>query len=156
MEDKKESAICVGLPLFKCHKEVRAAKILTIPPRSTDPLEGSVLGRDNGDKIIVTADWLKRNPSVEPGGYYVVYQDGYTAFSPAVAFEGGYARVDDSYQGRVVREKADLDEKLLKLVSFIDGEKPVGFTRASFPLLKRQAEIMTEYSCILGERIASF
>lgn len=27
------------------------------------------------------------------GGYYVVYDDGYTSYSPAKAFEEGYARI---------------------------------------------------------------
>lgn len=31
----------------------------------------------------------------EAGGYYVVYEDGYTSFSPAEAFEGGYTLVMD-------------------------------------------------------------
>ena len=36
--------------------------------------------------------WLdKHNPAV--GGYYVVYKDGYESFSPAQAFEEGYARI---------------------------------------------------------------
>lgn len=31
---------------------------------------------------------IKHNP--KPGGYYVVYADGYKSFSPAEAFELGY------------------------------------------------------------------
>ena len=33
----------------------------------------------------------KHNPQV--GGYYVLYKDGYTSFSPAEAFETGYERI---------------------------------------------------------------
>jgi hypothetical protein len=33
----------------------------------------------------------KHNP--QPGGYYVVYKDGYKSFSPAQAFEEGYTRI---------------------------------------------------------------
>ena len=29
----------------------------------------------------------------QPGGYYVVYKDGYKSFSPAEAFEDGYTRI---------------------------------------------------------------
>ena len=39
-------------------------------------------------------DWEymhKHKPEV--GGYYVVYEDGYKSFSPAKAFEDGYAAV---------------------------------------------------------------
>lgn len=34
----------------------------------------------------------KHNPAV--GGYYVVYKDGYKSYSPADAFEDGYARMN--------------------------------------------------------------
>jgi hypothetical protein len=27
------------------------------------------------------------------GGYFVVYDDGYTSYSPAAAFESGYSRI---------------------------------------------------------------
>jgi hypothetical protein len=33
---------------------------------------------------------LKHDP--RPGGYYVVYEDGYKSFSPADAFEKGYTK----------------------------------------------------------------
>ena len=33
----------------------------------------------------------KHKPEV--GGYYVVYEDGYKSFSPALAFESGYKRI---------------------------------------------------------------
>jgi hypothetical protein len=33
-------------------------------------------------------------PSHLVGGYYVVYEDGYDSFSPAAAFEAGYAALD--------------------------------------------------------------
>jgi len=44
--------------------------------------------------IEVSRDWmLKHNPT--PGGYYVVYNDGYASFSPAEAFETGYELIDN-------------------------------------------------------------
>ena len=40
----------------------------------------------------VSGDYLaKHNP--QPGGYWVQYADGYTSFSPAQAFEEGYALI---------------------------------------------------------------
>jgi len=33
----------------------------------------------------------EHNP--QPGGYFVVYKDGYKSFSPAKAFEEGYTRI---------------------------------------------------------------
>ena len=43
--------------------------------------------------ITVDATWIqKHNPGV--GGYYVVYDDGYASYSPAKAFEPGYAKIE--------------------------------------------------------------
>lgn len=40
----------------------------------------------------VPADYVVKHKP-EPGGYYVVYDDGYKSFSPAKAFEEGYAKI---------------------------------------------------------------
>ena len=60
------------------------------------------------------------------------------------------------YQVRVVKEKADLDEKLAKLRLFCHGE-----TFSTLPIvdqdhLNMQRNAMATYSAILGERIARF
>lgn len=69
------------MPKYRCHKEVWALKIATIvidgegePNRETD---GSAM----------------RKHKPQAGGYYVLYKDGYTSFSPADAFEDGYTRI---------------------------------------------------------------
>ena len=42
--------------------------------------------------VYVSGDYLgKHTPQL--GGYYVVYDDGYSSFSPAKAFEEGYTRL---------------------------------------------------------------
>jgi len=61
------------------------------------------------------------------------------------------------HQQRVVDEKTELDDKLTKLMSFIDGN-PV---YAELPedeqkRLKEQAIFMRGYSDVLAERIAAF
>lgn len=85
----------MDLPRYKCHKEVNAAKIEHIQPYGTD---GSLslqllIGEKDGVKshtgIDMTADWVAKHKP-EAGGYLVVYEDGYTSYSPAKAFEGGY------------------------------------------------------------------
>ena len=80
------------LPRYKCHKEVHALKIAAIH-----------YGEANGPAVITPAETgyapfrvnkeyvRKHNP--QPGGYYVVYEDGYKSFSPANAFEQGYSRI---------------------------------------------------------------
>lgn len=86
------------MPRYKCHKEVWALKIADIKrdgegeDRETDgsamitPLEPGYA------PFRVDHEYMrKHNPQV--GGYYVVYQDGYTSFSPSDAFEDGYTRM---------------------------------------------------------------
>ncbi len=89
------------IPKYKSHKEVHALKIDTINLDSD-----MAVGREtDGSAIIVPAEdgyasfrvdhayVSKHNP--KPGGYYVVYKDGYESFSPAEAFEDGYTLIED-------------------------------------------------------------
>ena len=71
------------LPLYTCHKKVRAAKIGGI---------GTENIMTEGAKVLwVGEDWIKKHQP-EIGGYLVVYEDGYTSYSPAKAFEEGYTK----------------------------------------------------------------
>lgn len=89
------------LPQYQCHKRVWALKIKAVTRNSVleavsgDASQGSALitPADAGyAEFRVDAEYLrKHNP--QPGGYYVVYEDGYTSFSPAEAFESGYTRI---------------------------------------------------------------
>lgn len=93
------------LPLFQCHKQVRAAKILSItgPEGFTDGHAELVLDLQDtrilpviGHMVVdVAASWLTRNPAVAVGGYFVQYLEGdsYSSYSPAGPFEGGYTLV---------------------------------------------------------------
>jgi hypothetical protein len=80
------------MPQYKCHKVVCAVKILAISPiveqdgcrRLISDLAGETM------TIRVDHDYMQKHKPV-PGGYYVVYQDGYRSFSPATAFEEGYS-----------------------------------------------------------------
>lgn len=92
------------MPLYQCHKQVRAAKIIDIRhgiaggmtelrldlPEVAHPVHGMVK-----PTVLVDAAWLTRNPAVAVGGYFVQYQqeDRYTAYSPAAPFEGGYTKI---------------------------------------------------------------
>ena len=76
------------LPKYKCHKVVHALKIghLVVSPGTgydMIPEDGRF-----GSVYLDAAYMEKHNP--KPGGYYVVYEDGYKSFSPAEVFEGGY------------------------------------------------------------------
>lgn len=73
----------IQMPRYKCHKEVWALKI--------DAVDGGELRFTDSRyaPMYVGPAWVdKFNP--QPGGYLVVYADGYRSYSPAKAFEEGY------------------------------------------------------------------
>lgn len=77
----------IQLPRYKCHKEVAALQI--------DYVDGAdlVFKDTRYAPMYVGPAWIdKFNP--QPGGYLVVYADGYRSYSPAKAFEEGYTLVE--------------------------------------------------------------
>lgn len=78
------------LPRYKCHKIVRAAKILWI---SGNFAHIRMHFEKPYDPFVVRRQWwIEKNAQV--GGYYVIYDYGYASFSPAKAFEEGYTRIE--------------------------------------------------------------
>lgn len=84
---------------FKCHKVVEAAKIIGVAANSAQP--GALLHL-SGEKVALALppEWLQKHQPGSgiqsfTGGYLVVYDDGYTSYSPAAAFEAGYTAVVD-------------------------------------------------------------
>lgn len=74
------------MPSYRSHKIVRAVKIEGID------LENVALVVDGGKTLLIDAVWLERHKP-EAGGYYVRYEDGYSSYSPAKAFEEGYTAI---------------------------------------------------------------
>jgi hypothetical protein len=60
------------------------------------------------------------------------------------------------YQERVLDEKKELDEKIEKLMSFLELENFGIFSEEELSRLWLQSHIMKAYSACLGERIAHF
>ena len=112
------------MPIYRCHKLVRAAKISRILGQDGEsgpdaavylhfapvsiPVCGYMTALETAatsetpmphemaftvhtiEPFSVTNEWITRHrPQV--GGYFVCYQDGYSSYSPAEAFENGYA-----------------------------------------------------------------
>lgn len=79
-----------NLPRYQSHKVVQAAKITGIDR------EGFRLLLDDTQVeawVVVGEYWLDRhNPEV--GGYFVMYDDGYSSYSPADAFEKGHTPLE--------------------------------------------------------------
>jgi hypothetical protein len=89
------------MPKYRSHKEVWALKIVDVKKdrdaaakegRETDGSATLFFEDDRYVPIKVPHDYVrKHNP--QPGGYYVVYKDGYKSWSPAEAFESGYTKI---------------------------------------------------------------
>lgn len=83
-----------ALQRYKCHKEVRAAKMVAL--QHIDLFSRTRrCDLDNGGYVLLSDEYCARHqPQV--GGYYVLYDDGYESFSPAKAFENGYTPINDA------------------------------------------------------------
>lgn len=76
---------------WKCHKIVKAGKILAMPEY------GHIVTIEDCNraecKVDMPADAFARGrPAI--GDYIVIYDDKYKSWSPAKAFEDGYSRVE--------------------------------------------------------------
>lgn len=97
------------MPQYQCHKKVWALKIKEVvrAPLPTiaeleqilsndaDPMEvvgGFIVPEGQFAPIGVPTKFMDQHKP-EAGGYLVFYKDGYRSFSPAEAFEEGYARI---------------------------------------------------------------
>lgn len=81
------------LPLWQCHKKVRAAKIGEIGWNEDNSAVLFLVGDKYHSPVDVSHQWVNEKKA-EAGGYYVEYADGYTSYSPAEAFEDGYTLID--------------------------------------------------------------
>lgn len=76
-------------PQYRCHKIVRAVKIHSI----TRDAAGFKIHPENGQTFPIADSYFKKH-SPQPGGYFVIYEDGYCSYSPAKVFEAGYTLVE--------------------------------------------------------------
>lgn len=82
----------IQMPKYKCHKEVWALKIKQVKAESAERFYLHFADKRYAP-LEIDKEWMgKHKPS--DGGYYVQYQDGYASYSPAEAFESGYAPVE--------------------------------------------------------------
>jgi hypothetical protein len=91
----------MGLPLYQCHKQVRACKIgrVHVCRETTDERLTYIITPEDVNlmPIEVDVDFFDRHKP-KAGGYYIVYADGHESFSPAEVFEAVYSLIpeDDS------------------------------------------------------------
>lgn len=94
-----ENEVQTEMPKYVCHKEVWALKIKSVkldndfyPDHETNGGATLAFSEEGYAPLQVDHKFMsKHQPHV--GGYYVVYADGYKSFSPATAFESGYALI---------------------------------------------------------------
>lgn len=153
-----------NLPQWKCHKVVRAAKIIDWHRLPNRPGEEFHLFLEGGHKKTLPSSRIPADGPIV-GGYYVVYEDGYTSFSPAEAFEAGYTRLPDGLDGlqphqqRVVIEASELRDRLEKLTTFIaDGAGPIFANLSLEERQDMQIQRISMKDCLmaLDSRIARF
>lgn len=90
--------VAIQLPRYKSHKEVWALKIASAEANDTSILLNFV--EERYAPITLDGDDARRlmkclEDGAEDLGYYVVYKDGYKSWSPTVAFEEGYTKIED-------------------------------------------------------------
>lgn len=78
------------MPRYKSHKTVWALKINKIE-MTTDGSGDAVLSFEENGYAPIRVDAIYFDKP-QPGGYYVVYSDGYKSWSPADVFESGYTK----------------------------------------------------------------
>ncbi|EPV7104225.1 hypothetical protein ACV9XY_000226 [Citrobacter freundii] len=88
------------MPRYQCHKKVWALKIEHVRHNPNPDITGANGAASYGGIIYpedkqyqpfdISAEYICKHRPM-PGGYYVVYEDGYKSYSPAEAFESGYS-----------------------------------------------------------------
>jgi len=91
-------------------------------------------------------------------GRKIARADAVSQMWPLMGYElrSKLAATPADFRDRVRLEKAELDEKLGKLNGFFSTEAFAGLGIGDQDRLRAQAEAMTNYSNVLGERLAAF
>jgi len=90
---KLAQSILDSIPDYRSHKVVKAFKICSISPLPRGGADLHPVNIPITKAVTVSEIYLsKHKPKV--GGYWVCYEDGYQSFSPADAFESGYAKIN--------------------------------------------------------------
>lgn len=108
--------------------------------------EGTIYPKDVKLPSDVNTDSLK-------DGYMVIYEDGYTSWSPKDVFEKAY-KIAETFKDRLMIEHDELEEKLNKLNDFNASEKANEIDPIQKSLLRIQAGAMYTYLECLKERLA--
>jgi hypothetical protein len=135
------------------HKKVLALKIKTV---TVGDFGHDVLLTFEDSRYGERIESVVKKPTPQPGWYFVQYEDGYISFSPADQFEKGNT-YPKTFQDRVEVEKAELDEKISKLHTFLNTSVFADLDHEEQDRLNEQITAMESYSVILSDLfIAAF
>lgn len=86
----------IQMPLYECHKKVYALKIKGFERVDEVTVRISFENERYAPKH-VAVEWCDKHVQfgTNDNGYLVVYQDGYTSWSPTKAFEEGYTLITE-------------------------------------------------------------
>lgn len=84
------SDVAKEMPKYQRHEKVRALKIDDIVRQHL----GATLHfcEEGFAPVKMSPEWVRMHRPML-GGYYVVHEDGHASYSPAEAFENGYAKI---------------------------------------------------------------
>lgn len=93
-------------------------------------------------------------------GYAVQYEDGYTSWSPKDVFEAAYISIGHvghlpPFHQRLIGERAQLADRITKLVAFMGTENFLRLGAVSQSDLNSQLDTMLSYRRILDERLVA-
>lgn len=103
------------------------------------------------EKNLLQAGRVPNESEKDNAGYHVKYEDGYESWSPAELFEKAY-EVAETPLDRMTIEENELTDRILKLTSFISGNKFKELDSATRAMLISQHESMREYLVALYMR----
>ncbi len=118
-----------------------------------------------GDYNVYRGWDIPADENPEDTGYLVEYidggqsnhpkHDGYISWSPSAVFEGAYLPMGDvsdcpDWVQRLVAEKAQLDDRLSKLIAYLDS---VELVSPHILKLREQESLMRSLSDLLAERL---
>ncbi len=142
---------------YRCHKVVEAEKVVGVEMHHDAYMARLVL--ENGALVRAPDNVFRANTQNPIGGYFVRYEDGYTSWSPAEAFERGYAEIKPDTSTALDRAKIEfqqLSDRKDALVLFIQGSEFGKLPELTRSQLLNQARFMEGYAAVLDERIRSW
>ncbi len=90
----EQNQVMAEMPKYQCHKVVHALKIGAL--EINEDRTATLVPKEEGfAPFEVGAEWTEKFKGSDNDdlGYYVVYEDGYSSWSPTKAFEEGYSRI---------------------------------------------------------------